>query len=257
MPKVVFLDLDGTVISHETNEVPESAKKAIKLLKENGHLPVIATGRVPCLFDGIEETLEIDTFIAANGRIVEHNGEVILNHIMDKTVVKAVVDMAYKNKIDVAFENRDNYVLNSNFTDLPQKFNDVFHIELPEVKHNFHLENDVHQIVLFYTKSDFKRFEKDFPSLNFSYSNQYGIDVNTKGGMKDFGVKALLKHLNIPKEDAIAIGDGFNDISMIEYCGIGVAMGNAQQLVKEKADIIADRVENDGLFNVLKQLKLI
>ena len=257
MSKVVFLDLDGTIISHETNEVPESTKRAIKLLKENGHIPVIATGRVPCLFDGVDSLLGIESFVAANGRIAEYKGTIVRNEVMDPTVVRDVVEMAYKNKFDVAFENRDNYVLNSLFTDLPQKFNDIFHIDLPRVEHNFHLNHEVHQIVLFYTKDDFKKFELNFPTLNFSYSNEYGIDVNEKGGMKDLGVKAILEHLKLTPNDAIAIGDGFNDISMIEYCGVGVAMGNAKDAVKQHADVVADRVENDGLFKVLQKLNLI
>ena len=58
-------------------------------------------------------------------------------------------------------------------------------------------------------------------------------------------------------EDTIAIGDGFNDILMIEYCNIGVAMGNAKDEVKKHADIVADRVEDDGLYKVLKELNLI
>ncbi len=257
MGKIVFLDLDGTVISHETNEVPESTKTAIKLLKENGHLPVIATGRVPCLFFGIEKSLGIDTFIAANGRIVEHKGVTIRNQIMNVDTVKEMVEMAYSNGLDVAFENRDNYVLNSNMTEYPKKFNEIFHLDVPRIERNFHLRNEVHQIVLFYTEDDYKKFEEEFPSLNFSYSNKYGIDVNEKGGMKDLGVKALLEHLHIPVEDTIAIGDGFNDILMIEYCNIGVAMGNAKDEVKKHADIVADRVEDDGLYKVLKELNLI
>lgn len=257
MGKIVFLDLDGTIISHETNEVPESTIKAIELLKENGHIPVIATGRVPCLFDGIDTRLGIDSFIAANGRIVEHKGETIRNQTMDKDVVKKLVRMAYDSGYDVAFENRDNYVLNSLMTDLPKKFNDIFHIDVPRVEKDFHLHNEVHQIVMFYTEDDFKKFEQDFPTLNFSYSNKYGVDVNEKGGMKDLGVKALLEYLDFPRKETVAVGDGFNDILMIEYCGIGVAMGNAKDAVKKHADIVADRVENDGLFKVLRELKLI
>ena len=93
--------------------------------------------------------------------------------------------------------------------------------------------------------------------MNFSFANNYGIDVNAKGGLKDVGVKALVNHLNFDLKDTIAVGDGFNDISMIEYCNIGIAMGNAALKVQESADIVTDRVEEDGLYNVFLKLGLI
>lgn len=255
--KIIFFDLDGTLISHKSNSVPDSTKKALKLLKKNGHIIAIATGRVPALFYGIDDELEISTFVAANGRIAVHNDTLIYNDTIDKKVVERLVDMAFRNKIDIGFENNEEYVLNSRFTEFPNRFSDIFHLEYPDVKHNFHLSNDIHQMVLFYTKDDYKKFEIDFPSLSFNYSNEYGLDINEKGGLKDIGIKELLKHLNIDRRDAIAIGDGFNDISMIEYCEIGIAMGNAHQAVKDKANIVTDSVDNDGIYNVFKKLKMI
>lgn len=255
--KVIFLDLDGTIISHKTNSVPESTKEAIKKLQQNGHFVVIATGRVPALFYGIEKELGIDTFVAANGRIVEYKGEIILDNFIDPRIVKELVDSAYELKVDIGFENYNDYVLNSKFTDLPDKFSDVFHLEYPPVHHNYHLENNVHQLVLFYNDKDYTKFEKKFPTLNFSFSNQYGLDINEKGGLKELGVKKLLEHLQIDKKHSIAVGDGFNDISMISYCELGVAMGNAHIDVKKHADIVAESVDEDGIFKLFKKLKLI
>lgn len=255
--KVIFFDLDGTLISHKTNSVPESTKKTLDLLKENGHTIAIATGRVPALFYGVDVALGITSFVAANGRIVEHNKELIYSDTIDKAVVNRLVELAYNSKIDIGFENYDAYVLNSRFTDYPDKFSDIFHLEYPEVKHNFHLDNDVHQMVMFYSKNDYQKFEEAFPTLSFSYSNQYGLDINEKGGLKDIGVKQLLAHLGIDKKDSIAVGDGFNDISMIEFCGVGIAMGNAHETVKKSADIITDSVDDNGIYNVFKKLNMI
>ena len=86
MHKYVFVDLDGTVFDHSTRTVPASAKKAISMAKANGHTIVIATGRPPCLFYGIHKELDIDSFIAANGRYAVHKGEVLLNSIIPLNV---------------------------------------------------------------------------------------------------------------------------------------------------------------------------
>ena len=102
-----------------------------------------------------------------------------------------------------------------------------------------------------------EELREQFPNLEFHISNEHGIDVNQKGGMKDIGVKEIVKYLSIDREDTIAIGDGNNDVSMIQFCGTGIAMGNAYESLKKAADIITDDIDNDGLYNVLVTLKLI
>ncbi len=255
--KYIFIDLDGTIIDHESYGVPESTKAALKQLQEKGHEIIISTGRPPSLFYNIDKELNIDSYIASNGRIVVFKGKMIMNDAVNKEVVKELANMAIKKKIDLGFESMTDYVLNSHFTDLPGKFSDLFHIKHPEVHKNYHLENDIYQMILFYTDSDYKKFETLFPTLSFHYSNEYGIDINEKGGMKDIGVKAVVDYLNINIEDTIAVGDGFNDISMIEYAHLGVAMGNAHKPLKEAADMVTDSVSNDGIYKLFRKLKMI
>ncbi len=257
MKKYIFLDLDGTIIDHKSNSVPESTKKAIKELQKNGHEVIISTGRPPSLFYNIDKELNINSFIASNGRIAVYNKKVILKQPIEKEIVKNLADLAEENKIDLAFESATDYVLNSKYTNLSVKFSDVFHIQHPKVKKNYYLENDVYQMILFYTKDDYRKFEAIFPSLSFHYSNEYGIDINEKGGMKELGIKAIIDFLNIDLKDTIAVGDGFNDISMIQYAHLGVAMGNASKDVKKAADLVTDSVDNDGIYKLFKKLKLI
>lgn len=253
----VFVDLDGTIIDHKNYEIPESAKIAIKKAQKNGHEIIINTGRPPGLFYGVEKELNVDTYIAANGCIVVHHGETIYNEPIDPKTVTEFADMCYKNKIDIAFENTKDYVVSSKFSDLYIKFSDYFHLETPKVVPNYHLSNEVHQMAMFYVENDFKKYETMFPSLSFNISNEYGLDVTSSKGMKEVGMKFLVDYLNLKREDIIAIGDGFNDVSMIEYAGIGVAMGNARDIVKEHADLVTDDIGDDGLYNAFVKLGLI
>lgn len=255
--KYIFLDLDGTIIDHSTNSVHNSTKKAIKLLQDNGHEVIISTGRPPSLFYGIDKTLNIDSYIASNGRIVVYKGELILNDYIDKEVVIDLVNVAEENKIDIAFESMTDYVLNNRHTDLSYKFSDVYHLQYPDVYNNYHLNHDVYQMVLFYTEDDYLKFEKMFPSLGFHFSNEYGIDINAKGGMKEIGLKIIVEKYGIDISDTIAVGDGFNDISMINYAHLGIAMGNAYEPLKDAADMVADSVENGGIYKLFKKLNLI
>ncbi len=255
--KYVFIDLDGTIIDHKTYTIPESTKIALKKAQQNGHEIIINTGRPPCLFYGVEKELGVDTYIAANGCIVVHHGETIYNDPLDRDLVKRLVALAHDQEIDIAFENEDEFVINSTYGDLYIKFCEYFHLEIPLLKPNYHLSNDVYQIAMFYQKDDYKKFEDQFPELTFNISNEFGLDVNSKKGMKEVGMKFLVDYLQIDKEDIIAIGDGYNDISMIKYAGIGVAMGNGRDEIKEAADIIADDIGNDGIYKLFVELKLI
>ena len=255
--KYIFVDYDGTIIDHGTNSIPESTKEAIKLLQENGHEVILNTGRVPSLFYGVDKELNIESFVAANGRYVVHNGDVIFNKYIDKDVVNALAIVAYESEIDIAFESAKDYVLHSNFSNLSNLFSETFHLEYPEVKHNYHLDNEIYQMVLFYNDSDYKKFEVQFPTLHFNFSNAYGLDVNEKGGLKELGIEKYIEKLGINIEDTIAIGDGHNDISMIEYVNIGISMGNGVEPLKLAADIITDDVDKDGFYNVFKKLNLI
>lgn len=255
--KYIFVDLDGTIINHKTNSVSDSTKLAIKKLMENGHEVIMSTGRVPAIFYGVDKELGIDSYIAANGRIVVYKEEVIFDKYMDKNVVKDFVSLAYNRKIDIAFESFKDYVLNSNFDNLSDKFSEEFHLGYPNVVNNYHLSNNIYQMVLFYNKPDYKKFEVEFPTLRFNFSNKYGLDVNEKGGLKEMGIKILIEKLQIDIKDTIAIGDGFNDVSMIEFVEIGIAMGNSCDLLKEAADIVTDDIDNDGFYNAFKKLNLI
>lgn len=257
MPKTVFFDLDGTLISHKTNSIPKSTKEAIKLLQTNGHKVVIATGRVPALFYGVDEELGITSYVGANGRVCVDNKTIVYNKFIDKEVLKKFVDYVNERQIDIAFEGINDYVLNSRKTDLPNKFSDVFHLEYPIVHCDFHLNNDVYQVVMFCENCNLEEFQERFPKLNFSVSNQYGVDVNEKGGMKELGVSKLIEYFDIDIKDTVAFGDGYNDIGMLQLCHTGVAMGNAYDEVKEMADFVTDTVDNNGIYNALKKMGLI
>lgn len=255
--KYVFFDLDGTLIDHSINGVSEKTLEVIRGLKRNGHEVFIATGRPPSLFYGIDKTLEIDSFIASNGSIVVHKGELVFKNPISIDLVTKVVDYAYSKKIDIGFESYTDYVVNSRFSNLIDKFSDVFHLHYPEEILNYHLNNEVYQMVMFYSDKDYKKFEEMFPGLGFNYANEYGLDINLQGGLKDLGVKVIKELLNIDISDIICVGDGFNDISMIEYAGLGIAMGNAKDEVKKSADLVADDISNDGLYKMFKELKMI
>ena len=255
--KAIFLDLDGTIIDHENNHIPKSTKRTIKALQDAGHTVVIATGRPPVLFYDIDTTLNIDTFIASNGRYVEHKGTVLHHDFIEKDVVKRFVSRMEKANIAVGFESNKRYAVTDPDDEMVKKINAHFHLKRPEKDPTFHEREDVLQMVMFTDDHDTAELKKAFPALDFNVSCPYGVDINAQGGMKEIGMKVVCDYLNIACEDTIAVGDGYNDITMVKQAGIGIAMGNACDALKRVADIVTLPASKDGIEAVFKQLKLI
>ncbi len=260
--RIIFLDMDGTIIDHNGYNISKKTLEAIRKAQENGHLVVIATGRAPSLLYGIPEKLGVDCIIAANGRYVEYAGKVIFEDRFDNELLNDFVADCEKQKIDIAFLAKEGYVSPFKFTDIPEKFSANFNLEVPKVIHDFHITNSVLQIVLFMHNPTpdnalLTLMKSKYSTLEFNISCDYGVDVNKKGGMKDLGIQKLLDYLSFPIENTIAIGDGFNDVSMIEKVGLGVAMGNACQPLKDAADFITKDVTEDGIYHAFKKLGLI
>ena len=105
---------------------------------------------------------------------------------------------------------------------------------------------------LFKAKEELKKYE-DLEVVSSSPSN---FEVMNKGTSKGRAVKVLADILNINREEVMCLGDSENDLSMIEFAGLGVAMGNAEEFLKEKADYITDTNENDGVAKAIEKFIL-
>lgn len=251
------MDLDGTILDYHTHSVPDSAIEAMRLARNNGHELILTTGRPPGLFYGFDTEHGFDSYIAANGRVVVHHGEIIYDKPIPEKAIEQLSRICHEERIDIAYEGFEGFALESQYNTLYKRFCDHFNLQYPTLEPGYYKGRKIYQISLFYDQTDFKRFEQLMPNLSFEYSCKYGLDVNTPGGFKDVGIRVFVDRYEIALSDVIAIGDGYNDISMLEYAGTGVAMGNAYEGVQDHADMITDRIENDGLYKAFKALKLI
>lgn len=254
--KFVFLDLDGTIIDHSTHTVPKSTLEAFDLARKNGHELILTTGRPPCLFNGIDKELNLHNYIGANGRVAVYHDEIIYNEVIEKEDIESLVHYCREHKIDIAYEGLSDFVLESKYDVMYEQFSTFFNIPLPRYEPGFYLNNDVYQITLYYA-GDLSKFEATTPNLHYAISCKYGIDVNTRGGLKEKGIQIYMDKLELSQNDIIAIGDGFNDIGMLEFVDESVAMGNAHDDVKKHAKHITTDVGDKGLYNAFKKLGLI
>lgn len=257
--KILFFDVDSTLFSHKSNSIPKSAIEAIKLAKQNGHIIVLATGRSKKLTDLLDifKYIDFDYFVTINGTLVlDKNDNIIFSLPCNKDSINNVLKLVDKHNLNLCFINKDDYYLYKDEDKRSHLGYDPLHIPIPDKLE--YKDEDIYQMNLFCEDE----FIDEFISLTgeyLSYSklDNYGYDVYAKDQTKATGIKHLLEYLNVDRKDTFAFGDGHNDKEMIEYCGIGVAMGNAIEKVKEASDYITDDIDNDGIYKAMKYFKLI
>ncbi|MER2064299.1 MAG: Cof-type HAD-IIB family hydrolase [Alkalibacterium sp.] len=274
MTKIVFLDIDGTLVT-KFNSIPESTKRAIDQLKKNGILPVISTGRAPLLIEEVRNELGIDSYIAMNGQLVVHEGEVIYHNPIEKETVDQLIDWAveqndgiilcgakdiFSNSI-VSLAKRSSVLtlLKGLVKLIPGSIQLSFFsrlIKKPPKPEDYE-GKPIYQVIIETSQEDEVKYKEAFSTLNFARSNHYTVDIISKGISKATGIAHYLEHVGADVADTYGIGDSPNDLEMLGYVGTSIAMGNGWDNVKEIANYVTADVDKDGIEKALKHFELI
>ncbi|WP_297285403.1 Cof-type HAD-IIB family hydrolase [uncultured Brachyspira sp.] len=262
MIKAAFFDVDGTLVNFKDRKISDSSKKAIKELRENGIKVFVASGRA--LFQ-IEDLVDFDGYITVNGCncFVDEDNKLkeIYRVSLDKDDLFSLVDYLDKDRFLCSVITSKDIFINYIDDDV-KKMYDENKIVIPEsVNFREYINKNYEQILQLNIFVDENKESylinnvlKDSKSSRW---NPNFADVNSKHGGKEVGVNKIIEYYKIDLSEIIAFGDGGNDIGMIKTAGIGVAMGNANDSVKEVADYITDDVDNDGVCKALKHYGLI
>jgi Cof subfamily protein (haloacid dehalogenase superfamily) len=258
--KAVFFDIDGTLYTHELG-VPESAVQGIKELKDKGHFAFISTGRTRAMISQELVDLGFDGVLAACGTYVEYKENVIYNIDLKRETVNNAVDILRKYNVFCILEGRNYlYMDDDNASDDSEfsvnRFKNKFG---KKIKPIIGQEHHVNKITCRLDKhcnfqEAYKSLEKDFYSI---YHNSKIVELIPKGFSKAKGIEEIIKYLGININDTYAFGDSANDIDMLRYVKYGIAMGNSSSEILEMVKYKTDNIENDGIYNGLKQFELI
>ena len=262
--KILAMDIDGT-LTNSKKEITAATKAAIQDAMARGHKVVLASGRPTPGMRGCAEELELKRYggylLSYNGAyIVEYRtGEVVYQKDLPLTLLPKLYAFAKENgcglitylgeDIISAFPP-DQYVgLTSRNTGMAVRRVDDFLRFVDFSIHKCLMTADPEKAELCE-----ERLREIFGSRMGVYrSEPYFIEVVPWGITKEEGLKRIQEALGIRREDVVCCGDGFNDIEMIRYAGVGVAMGNAQPVVKEAADYITASNDEDGLIEVIEK----
>ncbi|MGE7934870.1 Cof-type HAD-IIB family hydrolase [Viridibacillus arvi] len=254
--KIVFFDVDGTLTNYQDGSISTSTKKAIQMLKNSGIRVVAATGRPLSMCSELID-LGIDTFITANGAYVKHQDQIIHKTPVTRAIVKEVNEFACENQHSLSFFTE---VLSMNGIQNPttlKALNETLSLnEFPNTDEEI-INKEIYLMCLYADKKSIEKYVHKFPHLKFKRWHPFILNVLEQDVSKSIAVKKVLEHFNIHSSEAIAFGDGENDIDMLELVGYGIAMGNGHESLKMVANFITKNSNEDGIEFALQKLELI
>lgn len=260
--KALILDIDGT-LTNSQKEITPATREALRQLMEQGKKIILASGRPTPGMRRYEEELELQKYggylLSYNGaRIVECNsGNIVYQQLLPLTLLPGLYSFAKKNgcglitylgqQVISAF-SPDLYVeIEARINGLP----------IREVSHFIEfVDFDINKCLMTAKPELAEGLEKQLQEryghmASIYRSEPYFIEIMPQNVDKANALEKMLPAIGISREETVCCGDGFNDISMIRYAGVGVAMGNAQQVVKEAADYVTATNDEDGLVEVI------
>lgn len=248
--KIVFLDIDGTLVNEE-KRIPADAIEAIRRLKEKGVEPVIATGRAPYFFKKLAEEAGIDSWVSLNGGYVVYKGKELHQRTIPLADLERLVELAGKREHALVFEGKKEYYANRDGH--PSVFEAVesLRVEHPGFNENYWRTEGIYQVFLHCESHEEADYAAAIPELRFVRWHAKAMDVLPSTGSKAEGIQALLDALGLKPEEAVAFGDGLNDKEMLELVGLGIAMGNSHKELLPFADYVTTHVDEGGVKNGL------
>lgn len=260
MIKMVATDIDGTILPYNCDDFHENVKACIKKLDQDGVKVILVTGRMHSSTTPIAKKLGLNNpVISYQGGLVKNlDGETIYQANLDSKYAKEIIQWGRANNVhlnlyidDKLYVENDNetikYYIKGKFVDYTVcSFDDL---EIKNVNKLLAIDlNDAQKLTSYQ-----KFLQQKYPNLYIVKSTPYYCEINPNNAKKSIGVEVLCNMWGINKNEVLTIGDQNNDIDLVKVGGVGVAMGNATEELKQCADYITDTVENDGFVKAINK----
>ena len=240
--KALALDLDGTLINSE-KKLSTKNKKAVMEAAERGVHIILASGRPLFGIEPVAEALELSR---VGGYILAYNGGNIINCKTKEVVYSRNFPPECIHDVCTLAKEHGVYALSYDKDEAVRRVENLEqYVNYPVAK--FLIAGEHEKLIPI--QQELQKRHGDV--IDAFCSADYFLEIVPKNVAKDRSLAALLEKLGLQREELIACGDGMNDISMIEYAGLGAAMENAYPPVKEKADIIAPSNDEDGVAEII------
>lgn len=258
MVKAIFFDIDGTLVSFKTHQIPDSTRKAIETIRNRGIKVFIATGRHFSVINNLGD-MEFDGYITLNGcYCLEGKDNVIFKKSIAPPDINRFIDyMQEEREFPCLFV--EEHRLSFNYIDEEVKFllGLLKQEVLPKNDLDYYRDKELFQLTAFFKDSQEEEIMDLLPNCSSMRWYPTFADVIVKGVDKGVGIDRFCEYYGFSVEETMAFGDGGNDIEMLRHAGIGIAMGNARDNVKQAANYVTDPVDDDGVLKALEHFGLI
>ncbi len=254
MYRLVVFDIDGT-LAVRWNEIPKTTLETISRLKERGVHCLMATGRGSVAVEELARITGIEDYVALNGQYVFYEGRVTYKYIYPKEITERIAEICREIGCHYGFINERGYYI-PGLAELRGKHGSPILTSVKTID-DLGEDEEVNQIVVFCEREKYSYFDelkKDYIMTSW-HTGGFDMHINTRS--KAEGVREIAKELGIERDEILCFGDGENDIEMLEYAGMGVAMGSAGKKVKDAADLVTEAAEEDGIYNACRRLGII
>lgn len=265
--KMIVLDLDGTLTNRDKVITPRT-KEVLMEAQEKGKTVILASGRPVYGVMPLAKELHLEQY---GGYILAFNGGMIMNCKTEEVVFSrqlpigangTIADLAVEHGVDILTYEGDKIIASNRECPYTQLESRINHLEIKQVE-------SMKDYATFAVPKFLMTDDGDYLALveprvkaalgkNFSVyrSEPFFLEIMPKGIDKAKSLERLLKILGMSREQMIACGDGYNDLSMIQYAGLGVAMGNGVLPVRKIADYITLSNDEDGVAHVVEKFMI-
>ncbi len=259
MIKAIFFDIDGTLRDFTEKGIRPGTRRAIELARQLGIRCFIATGRH--LLEIQEENLldnhVFDGYVLLKGsHCLDGGGRILYENPIPLSQKQAMLALARELGFALIFMEKDAMYVNR-VTPQLEKIQAQIGTSVPPVEPYMErgLTRPVYQMIPYTDGLSHDFLAARLPLCDITLWHAGGAyDITPKGGSKQLGIEKVIERCGYSREEIAAIGDGFNDIPMIRYAGMGIAMGNGNDQVKAAADFVTDPIDRDGLLHAVEYL---
>lgn len=265
--EVLVLDIDGT-LTNSKKEITQKTLDAVIRAQEEGIKVVIASGRPTPGITKVAKTVKLDEYggyiLSFNGgKIINFKtGEIIYNETLPMEMIPAIYEEAVENNAGIISYEGDDAIAGNGideYNELEARINGIGLREVEDFPN--YIKFPINKCLLTGKPEHMAEVEEKMKGrfgnfLNIYRSEPFFVEVMPQNIDKAYSLGKLLRHLELDRSQMIACGDGFNDLSMIKYAGLGVAMANAQEEVRKAADYITRSNDEDGIAHVIDKFML-
>lgn len=290
-PRIIFLDIDGTLVDH-AQHLPASAADAVHWARAAGNLVYVCTGRARSSIPPHVMEVGFDGVISAGGGYVESGGRLLLSRTMPAEDVRTLVSFFIAHDLEYTLQGFERvYPSRGILTRMEptllqvqsdadalraaestsgdgravqmlervQRLNDVYayrgQAPTEQIAKATYMGTGPEASAIVTAGLDDDRFHVITGTI--PYLDTRAGEVGARGVDKGSAIHALLQHLGLDRGTSVAIGDSNNDIEMLRYAAVGIAMAGSVPAVLEAADEVTDTVEGDGIWNAFARHGLV